>query len=140
MWFLIKGTFWFSMVLVALSYFGTSDSSTTATSQMNITGAVSAANEAYRYVSAICVEKPDVCVKGVETFHALGERARDGARVAYDLIDAQLAASEDPTKAAPHVADAAPVVSVEFPQNSDDIKTGTINTGNIPLPQKRPAL
>lgn len=140
MWFLIKGTFWFSMVLVALSYFGTSDNSTTATSQMNIVGAVSAANEAYHYVSAICVEKPDVCAKGAETFQALGERARDGARVAYEMIDAKLASSDDTAKVAPHVADAAPVVSVEFPQNADAIKTGTIKTGTIPLPQKRPTL
>ena len=89
MWFLIKGTFWFSLVLVALSYFGGS-STDNQSSQMNVAGAVSAASEAYRYVSAICIEKPDVCVKGAETFHALGERAREGAKVAYEMIDAQL--------------------------------------------------
>ncbi|WP_320199218.1 DUF5330 domain-containing protein [Agrobacterium sp. rho-13.3] len=143
MWFLIKSSIFFSLVLVALSYFSGSSNSTSQTSQMNVAGAVSAASEAYRYVSAICVEKPDVCVKGAETFHALGERAREGAKVAYQLIDAQLAGSEAATK----VADAAapvPAVSVEVsdnsPDSSDDIKTGTIKSAPyIPLPQRRPA-
>lgn len=126
MWFLIKGTIWFSLVLVALSYFG-GNHTDSQNSQMNVAGAVSAASEAYRYVSAICVEKPDVCVKGAETFHALGERAREGAKVAYELIDSHLNAADEPK---------AETVAV-----SDDIKTGTIKVENtIPLPQKRPAL
>ncbi|SPZ33718.1 conserved exported protein of uncharacterised function [Agrobacterium tumefaciens] len=63
MWFLIKGTFWFSLVLVALSYFGSSNDPTKEPSAFDLPSAVSAAGEAYRYVSAICIEKPDVCVK-----------------------------------------------------------------------------
>lgn len=138
MWFLIKGSFWFSMVLVALSYLS-GNSTDTQNSQMNVAGAVSAASEAYRYVSAICVEKPDVCVKGAETFHALGERAREGAKVAYELIDARLAGKEE--KVADVHAPAMPVTNAEHIQVSDDIKTGTIKADNpIPLPQKRPAL
>ncbi len=136
MWFLIKGTFWFSLVLVALSYFGgnTTDSQN---SQMNVASAVSAASEAYRYVSAICVEKPDVCVKGAETFHALGERAREGAKVAYELIDSHLNAADEPKVAPAGEA----VAKAETVAVSDDIKTGTIKVENtIPLPQKRPAL
>lgn len=136
MWFLIKGTIWFSLVLVALSYFGANNDDTQNT-QMNVAGAVSAASEAYRYVSAICVEKPDVCVKGAETFHALGERAREGAKVAYELIDSHLNTVEEPKVA---TADA-PAAKVEAVTASDDIKTGTIKVENtIPLPQKRPAL
>ncbi|WP_313059562.1 DUF5330 domain-containing protein [Agrobacterium cavarae] len=133
MWFLIKGTIWFSLVLVALSYFG-GNNTDSQNSQMNVAGAVSAASEAYRYVSAICVEKPDVCVKGAETFHALGERAREGAKVAYELIDSHLNAADEP-KVAPAVARA------ETAAVSDNLKTGTIKVENtIPLPQKRPAL
>lgn len=144
MWFLIKSSIFFSLVLVALSYFGGSSDSTSQTSQMNVAGAVSAASEAYRYVSAICVEKPDVCVKGAETFHALGERAREGAKVAYQLIDAQLAGSEPSTK----IADAAPATpavtmpaeKIDVALESDDIKTGTIKSQPyVPLPQRRPA-
>jgi hypothetical protein len=144
MWFLIKSSIFFSLVLVALSYFGGSNDSTSQPSQMNVAGAVSAASEAYRYVSAICIEKPDVCVKGAETFHALGERAREGAKVAYQLIDAQLAGNEPATK----IADAAsvkpavtmPAETIDVAQQSDDIKTGTIKSQPyVPLPQRRPA-
>lgn len=81
MWFLIKGTFWFSLVLVALSYFGGSNDASKEPSTFDITSAVSAAGDAYRYVSAICAEKPDVCVKGAETFHALGERLAKAPRL-----------------------------------------------------------
>ncbi|MES5097442.1 DUF5330 domain-containing protein [Agrobacterium sp. BA1120] len=145
MWFLIKSSIFFSLVLVALSYFGGSSDSTSQTSQMNVAGAVSAASEAYRYVSAICVEKPDVCVKGAETFHALGERAREGAKVAYQLIDAQLAGSNEPavkladtTPAAPALT--VPAATIDVAQESDDIKTGTIKSQPyVPLPLRRPA-
>ncbi|UXS08598.1 DUF5330 domain-containing protein [Agrobacterium tumefaciens] len=140
MWFLIKGTFWFSLVLVALSYFGSSNDPTKEPSAFDLPSAVSAAGEAYRYVSAICIEKPDVCVKGAETFYALGERAKEGAKVAYELLDKQLASGEKSAPAAEVAAEIekladAPVVSVEFPGNTDMLKTGTV----IPLPQKRPA-
>jgi len=135
MWFLIKGTIWFSLVLVALSYFG-GNNTDNQNAQMNVAGAVSAASEAYRYVSAICVEKPDVCVKGAETFHALGERAREGAKVAYELIDSHLNTDEPKVVAAD-----VPSSKTEAVMVSDDIKTGTIKVENtIPLPQKRPAL
>jgi hypothetical protein len=145
MWFLIKGSFWFSMVLVALSYFGTTHDESAEPTPMNVASAVSAAGEAYRYVSAICIEKPDVCIKGAETFQALGERAKEGAKVAYEFLDTQLA-NEDAKTAS--VADvkaplAAPTVSVEFPaQETDAIKTGTVPpvASVIPLPQKRPTL
>lgn len=148
MWFLIKGSIWFSLVLVALSYFGGSSDSNNPNSQMNVAGAVSAASEAYKYVSAICVEKPDVCIKGAETFHALGERAREGAKVAYQLIDAQLAGSDEQPKiadaaAAPaHAPAAEPAIAhINISENSDDIKTGTIKSQPyVPMPQRRPAL
>lgn len=145
MWFLIKSSIFFSLVLVALSYFGGSSDSNNQTSQMNVAGAVSAASEAYRYVSAICVEKPDVCIKGAETFHALGERAREGAKVAYQLIDAQLGGDAPAEKLADASAPVATAVATPAPEAaaveaSDDIKTGTIKSQPyVPMPQRRPA-
>jgi hypothetical protein len=145
MWFLIKSSIFFSLVLVALSYFGGSDNSNSQTSQMNVAGAVSAASEAYRYVSAICVEKPDVCVKGAETFHALGERAREGAKVAYQLIDARLAGTNPDEKlaiAAEPVESSvsAPALESVVAQDSDDLRTGTVIKSQpyVPMPQRRP--
>ena len=136
MWFLIKGSIFFSLVLVALSYFGGSSDSNAPTSQMNVAGAVSAASEAYRYVSAICVEKPEVCEKGAETFSALGTRARQGAQVAFELLDKQFG---DKGKETAVLADPEPT---PFPvrQAETAAATGadTIFTGTVPVPQKRP--
>jgi hypothetical protein len=90
MWFLIKGTFYCSMGLVALSFLGApprEEGQGGAT--LEIGDAFAAATDAYAYVSSICIEKPDVCEKGKQTFQALGQRAREGALVAYQLLDKQ---------------------------------------------------
>jgi len=90
MWFLIKGTFYCSMALVVLSFFGNAPREETEGGPRLVMGdAIAAATDAYQYVSAICVEKPDVCEKGKETFQALGQRAREGALVAFQLLDQQ---------------------------------------------------
>lgn len=138
MWFLIKSGVSFSLVLVALSYFSSNPvQQTEGAPQLQVQDAVSAATQAYQYLSAICLEKPDVCVKGAETFSVLGHRAKEGARVAFELLDKQFAES-DPAIA--HVADPQPMPQKPFPTASADaIATGAISTGGIPLPQKRPA-
>ncbi|TCQ28939.1 DUF5330 domain-containing protein [Rhizobium sp. PP-CC-3G-465] len=92
MWFLIKAAFWFSLVLVLLPIFGTEEAAqpqAAAGARMDIGQTVSAASEAIGYISAICLEKPDVCTKGAATFNALGHRAKDGARIAYQLLETQ---------------------------------------------------
>lgn len=92
MWFLVKATFWFSLVLVLLPFLDPSSSEKLEHGpKMEIGGTFSAANEAIQYISAICVEKPDVCEKGAETFVALGHRAREGARIAYEFLNTQFA-------------------------------------------------
>ena len=37
------------------------------------------------------MRNPDVCETGSETFAALGIRAREGARIAYQFLDSQFA-------------------------------------------------
>lgn len=132
MWFLIKGTFWFSMVLVLLSYFGTRPEAQDASASLDVADAISAATDAYAYVSEICSVKPDVCVKGAETFAALGERAREGALVAYQLLDRQF--GDDAKEKAEAAGDTADAIS-------DVIVTGTVNTsaGAVPTPRPKPA-
>ncbi|MCG5478795.1 DUF5330 domain-containing protein [Sinorhizobium alkalisoli] len=95
MWFLVKATFWFSLVLVLLPFLDPSSSAKLDKGPtIEIGDTFSAANEAIRYVSAICAEKPDVCAKGTETFVALGHRARTGARIAYEFLDTQFAGTD----------------------------------------------
>ena len=156
MWFLIKGAFWCSMTLVVLSFFSSQPSEDSADGpRLEMGDAIAAATDAYQYISAICTEKPDVCEKGAETFKALGERAREGALVAYQILDAQFAddgaktgdAQAEPAGMKPArpalaaAAEADPAVPV-----ADVVTTGTVvpqpkpKSGNGPKPYTPPKL
>lgn len=158
MWFLIKGTFWFSLVLVLLPFLDPSSSKTLEGSpKVDVGDTVSAASEAFSYISAICVEKPDVCIKGTETFVALGHRAREGARIAYQFLDTQFAEPgdavmtgtiADPAAANPANADPvakvitdsavepAPAKYVTIDPNAE-AETPALPFTRIPVPEKR---
>lgn len=91
MWFLIKGTFWCTMTLVALSFFSAPSSDETAEGpRLEVGDAIAAATGAVQYIGALCTEKPEVCEKGKETLTVIGHKARDGAMVAYQLLGEQL--------------------------------------------------
>ncbi|MET0748024.1 MAG: DUF5330 domain-containing protein [Rhizobium sp.] len=154
MWFLIKTAFWFSLVLVLLPVF--SSSSTTRTEnnpQVQVGDAVTAATGVFQYVTSLCSEKPDVCVKGGATLTALGYRAREGALVAYEMLDHQLSGKPgDKTAAGATEAGKQQVASVASeidptlqpmppkPANDNDegVYTGTII--HVPVPMHRPVL
>ncbi|RUL99816.1 DUF5330 domain-containing protein [Rhizobium chutanense] len=162
MWFLIKGSFWFGLVLVLLSVFSTESSDTLAGGpHLQLSDAFTAASGAYDYLSGMCSEKPEVCTKGAETITALGYRAREGARVAYELLDSQFkdeatttakpAASQAPVAlnmpslAAPAIQDKAREAKSALnqpmpyrPPVDDDAQT--VVTGAIPLPTPKPAI
>ncbi len=89
MWFLIKGTFYCTATLVALSFLAAPPAEERDGAGFDMGAAMTAASGAYEYVTSLCVEKPEVCEKGAETFQALGQRAREGALVAYQLLDKQ---------------------------------------------------
>lgn len=121
MWFLIKGSFWTTATLVVLSFLGNQPESAPETApRMEVSDAIGAGIEAYGYISGLCAEKPDVCAKGAEAFVAIQHRARDGARVAYQIIDRHMADKTETAAAA---------------GQDDGLTTGTI----IPLPQAKPA-
>ena len=134
MWFLLKASFWFGLVLVLLPIFDRDATGRLGSVPgVELSDAVSAAAGAYEYVSGLCTEKPDVCEKGSETFTALGHRAREGARIAYELLDAKFG---DETPAPTHD------ISVRSARDDDslpaiddqDVVTGTI----APLPAHKP--
>lgn len=135
MWFLIKGTFWFSLVLVLLPFLDpeSSDKLNRGPS-VEIGDTFSAASEALNYVTGMCAEKPDVCQKGSETFVALGHRAREGARIAYQFLDTQFA-DEDVAAAEPAKKEALnqPLPAVARIDADDEVITGT-----IAVPTRRP--
>lgn len=150
MWFLIKGTVWFSMALVVLSYLGTPRQDQ-AMPSIDLGGTIAAATGAYDYLSGLCTERPDVCSAGAETFAALGERAKAGALVAYQILDQHLAKHDD--SAGPQKAErSGEAVRATVPARetaamagsdpvSDLITTGTVGeTAKVPVPRPKPTL
>jgi hypothetical protein len=138
MWFLIKGTFWFSMVLVLLPFLDAESSAKLEKGPaVEIGDTFSAATEALNYVTAMCLEKPDVCQKGAESFVALGHRAREGARIAYQFLDTQFA------EEGAAVAKADPQAKEALDQPLPDVATidadADVITGTIAVPTRRPA-
>ncbi|MEP3437411.1 MAG: DUF5330 domain-containing protein [Hoeflea sp.] len=95
MWFLIKGSFWFSLVLIALPFLDTGSREALETAPpLEVGQSVAAAVEAFEDIKQICVRKPDICETGSETFAALGTRAKEGARIAYQFLDSKFANDE----------------------------------------------
>ena len=144
MWFLIKTAFWFSLVLILLPVFSSQSSNRTQSNpQVQVSDAVTAATGAFQYVTSLCSEKPDICVKGGETFTALGYRAREGALVAYEMIDRQLSGKQsDKVAEAAAQSDEAmqpmPPKLAATGDNADNVFTGTIL--HVPVPMRRPVL
>lgn len=146
---LIKGTFWFCVVLVVLPFFdGEAQKKLENAPQVEAADAVTAAAGAISYLGQICSERPEVCVKGAETFSALGNRAKEGALVAYKLLDknfsdgaapagkdgaAKVAAAADMASATLAAASRALPAAADQPM-PDKVVTGTV----IPIPEARP--
>ncbi len=119
MWFLIKASFWFSVVLIALPFFDNgAEANLQSAPKVEAVDTVLAAAGAINYMTKICEDRPLVCEKGGETINALGHRAREGARIAYRLIDKGLDNQDSRVTG----------------EVTDSITTGTI----IPIPAARP--
>lgn len=92
MWFLIKGSFWFSLVLITLPFLDQSSREALEDAPpLEVGQSMAATVEAIDDIRQICVRKPEVCQTGSETFAALGTRAKEGARIAYQFLDSKFA-------------------------------------------------
>lgn len=138
---LIKGTFWFCVVLVVLPFFdGEAQKKLEGAPQVEAADAVTAATGALSYIGEMCSQRPDVCIKGAETVSALGNRAKEGALVAYKLLDKNFSDKPAATAAAtaettPNVAEATKSIPAAAEQPLPDaVVTGTV----IPVPSARP--
>ncbi|MBB3563388.1 hypothetical protein FHX06_004732 [Rhizobium sp. BK512] len=138
MWFLIKGSFWFGLVLVALSVFSSESSDNAGHPQLQLSDAFTAASGAYVYITGMCSEKPEVCSKGGETLTALGYRAREGARVAYELLDSQFRDDNSKMASAKTAVPPAPV-ALAAPSLPEAI-TNTMREAQAALNQPMPHL
>lgn len=85
MGFLVRMAFWFSLVLLVLPL-DTGDSSTGAPS-VGAIQAFLAAREAVGDVTGICERKPEICETGKSALQTVGVRAREAARIAFEMLD-----------------------------------------------------
>lgn len=83
MGFLIRMGFWSGLVLLALPIGGAG----TDGPSVNPIDALSAAGAAVGDIAGLCDRKPEVCDTGRAAFHVIGERARDGAGIAYRMLE-----------------------------------------------------
>lgn len=107
MGFLIRGAFWFSLVLLALPLGGGNDE----TPSVGALQALIAAREAVGDVAGICERKPEVCETGRHAMHTIGVRAREGARIAFEVLDEKYGEQPDTATMTGSVAKAIPIPS-----------------------------
>lgn len=81
--FLIRMAFWFSLVLLALPL-GPADDGSPVVSPIQ---AFFAAKEAVDDMAGICERKPEVCEVGKAAMHTICARAKESARIAYEMLE-----------------------------------------------------
>lgn len=85
MGFLLRMGFWFSLVLLALP-FGAVEGQDETVGPLQAFFAARAAVEDMR---GICERQPDVCATGRAAMQTIGARAKESARIAYEMLDAE---------------------------------------------------
>lgn len=88
MGFLIRCAFWLSLVLLFIPF---NTGQGPEAEQVGPLQALVAAREAVRDVAGICERQPDVCATAKTAVHTITARAKEGVRIAQDLIDDEAA-------------------------------------------------
>jgi hypothetical protein len=88
--FLIRMAFWFSLVFLVLPLDAATENGQDSISPVQ---AFFAARAAVDDVAGICQRKPDVCETGKAAMHTIGARARETARIAYEMLDEEAPAA-----------------------------------------------
>ena len=123
MFFLIRMAFWFSLVLLALPL----DPAGTSGASVSPIQAFFAAQQAVDDVSGICERKPDVCEVGRAAMQTIGVRARETARIAYEMLEENGATKSADEIGALIASDSAPAQAVE---PTDAAATGSVTVSN----------
>ena len=114
MGFLIKSAFWLSLVLLVIPFGNENDEPTVGAIE-----AFLAARAVIDDMSGLCERRPQACEVGLSAFHTIGVRAREGARIAFDML------GDEPTTDETPAADTA--MAIEEP----------LHTGSVPVPTAR---
>jgi hypothetical protein len=122
MFFLLRMTFWISLVLVLLPSGGKQDAAVPSAG----TGAIEAVSAASATVSDMrqfCTRQPDACAAGSQAAIAFGQRAQAGARMVYDLISDRAAPHETGSIAAKSSTKPAPAKPASAKSSQDTLTT-----------------
>lgn len=85
MGFLIRSSFWFSLVLLALPLGAPQGSD--GVKPVGAIDALIAASEAATDIAGLCDRKPDVCVTGRQAVSTISVRAKEVSRIAYEALN-----------------------------------------------------
>ncbi len=91
MWFLLRMTFWLTVVLILLPSGG---SQTAPESQVSASEAFSAARGTVTDFKHFCERQQEACVVGSRTAVTLGQRAQAGAKMLYEFLNERLGSNE----------------------------------------------
>ena len=114
MGFLIKSAFWLSLVLLVIPFGGTNDKGEPTVGALET---FFAARAVIDDMSGLCERRPEACEVGRSAFHTIGVRAREGARIAYGMLDEQFGE---------------PAQTAETSSGED-----RLHTGSVPVPATR---
>ncbi|RST83842.1 hypothetical protein EJC49_21965 [Aquibium carbonis] len=89
MGFLIRTSFWFSLVLLFLPIAPGEDTET-----VSPLAALVAARDAIGDVGGMCEREPQVCETGRAALQTIGVRARESARIAYQMLEPEPTADD----------------------------------------------
>lgn len=93
MGFLIKSAFWLSLVLLVIPLGGGEGESQPAVGPVDT---FFAARAVIDDVSGLCDRRPQVCEVGRSALQTIGVRAREGARIAYGMLDEHFGEADAP--------------------------------------------
>ncbi len=123
MGFLIKSAFWLSLVLLLIPIGGSGDGENDP--RVSAIQAFFAAQAVVSDVAGLCERKPEACEVGKSALHTIGVRAKESARIAYNMLDENVA--EEAMQ---------PVHTGSIPL-VDDMESVTISA--VPVPTSRDA-
>lgn len=81
MGFLIRSAFWLSLVLLVIPFGGKDNEPTVGAIE-----AFFAVRAVIDDMSSLCERRPQACETGRTAFHTIGTRARESARIAYNML------------------------------------------------------
>jgi hypothetical protein len=121
MGFLIKSAFWLSLVLLVLPLGGGSEEGEPSVGAFET---FAAAQAAISDMAGLCERQPEVCEVGRSALHTIGIRAKEGARIAYGMLDEHLDETGEPIHTGsvpvPSPAPDAAVVPASMPMPAGD--------------------